>query len=87
MSVDSARENGTVLAALLPSQLERASFKPSVHDVFKNNARQGGGLVATYTDRDEPVQADTAYVFRKENTESRFKYFDLNSLLGLKDLK
>jgi hypothetical protein len=80
--VSSAERNGPLLQKNLPAFLEYIKALPSVHDLFRESVDAGSNTQILYSDKDAKLRGDSAYVFKQENKESKFKSVDLNGLLA-----
>lgn len=79
--VSSAASNGEILEKTLPAFMEYIKALPSVYDLFKESISDEG-IHVLYSDKDVELKDTSAYVFRPENKENKFKPVDLNSLLA-----
>lgn len=80
-SVRSAESNGPLLQKNLPAFMEYIKALPSVHDLFRESVDESSKTQILYSDKDAELKGESAYVFRQENKESKFKSLDINSLL------
>ncbi len=81
--VESAASNGQKLSEVMPSFMEYIRSLPSVHDLFRDaKVSENDGIHVLYSDKDTPLNGESAYVFKPENKDNKFKPVDLNSLLG-----
>ncbi|NEO86854.1 MAG: hypothetical protein F6J87_21730 [Spirulina sp. SIO3F2] len=81
-SVRSAAQNTSKLAELMPAFVEYLNSLPSVLDLFVHAPQASDGLPILYSDKDERIEGDVAWVFRPENHENSFEALQLNQLLG-----
>lgn len=81
-SVRSAEQNGPLLQKNLPAFMEYIKALPSVHDLFRESVDESSKTQILYSDKDAELKGGSAYVFRQENKESKFKSVDLNGLLA-----
>jgi hypothetical protein len=65
----------------MPAFLEYINSLPSVHDLFRESVNEDGELSVLYSDKDTKLDGDSAYVFRPENKENKYKSVDINALL------
>jgi len=79
--VHSAAGNGEILEKTLPAFMEYIHALPSVYDLFRESVTDNG-IHVLYSDKDIELKNTSAYVFRPENKENKFKAVDLNSLLS-----
>jgi hypothetical protein len=80
--VSSASNNGKSLETNMPPFMEYIKSLPSVHDLFRESVDKDGKLHVLYSDKDAELDGESAYVFRPENKESKFKSVDLNVILS-----
>ncbi len=81
-SVRSAESNGPLLQKNLPAFMEYIKALPSVHDLFRESVDASSTTQILYSDKDAELKGGSAYVFRQENKESKYKSVDLNGLLA-----
>jgi len=81
-SVRSAESNGPLLQKNLPAFMEYIKALPSVHDLFRESVDAGSNTQILYSDKEAKLRGESAYVFRQENKDSKFKSVDLNGLLA-----
>lgn len=79
-NVQSAGNNGALLAERFPAFLEYLDSLPSVADLFGHAG--GGAIPVYYSDADAAIPAGPAYVFDRRNAASTFDGIDLRALLG-----
>ena len=81
--VSSAASNGAALEKNLPAYMEYIASLPTVHDLFRESvdAKSDGGYIL-YSDKDTELKNVSAYVFRPENKDNKYKPIDINNLLG-----
>lgn len=77
--VSSAASNAKRLSESMPAFVEYLNSLPSVADLFMNAPQ--GSIPVRYSDAQEPVQAEKAWVFKPQNADSRFEALDLAKLL------
>lgn len=80
-SVRSAEANGPLLQKSLPAFMEYINALPSVHDLFAESVNEQAETQILYSDKDAELNGESAYVFRPENKDSKYKVVDINSLL------
>jgi hypothetical protein len=80
-NTSSAGSNGPILEKTMPAFLEYINSLPSVHDLFRESVNEDGELSVLYSDKDTKLDGDSAYVFRPENKENKYKSVDINALL------
>lgn len=80
-SVSSAERNGPLLQKNLPPFMEYIRALPSVHDLFRDSVDEASDTQILYSDKEAELTGESAYVFRPENKNSKFKTVDINSLL------
>lgn len=81
-SVSSAAQNGATLEKQMPAFMEYIKSLPSVHDLFRESVdADSDGPHILYSDKDTELKDVSAYVFRTENKENKFKSVDINSIL------
>jgi len=81
-SVRSAESNGPLLQKNLPAFMEYIKALPSVHDLFRESVDAGSNTKILYSDKDASLRGESAYVFKQENKDSKYKSVDLNGLLA-----
>lgn len=83
-NVHTAASNGNTLQEKMPAFMEYIDSLPSVYDLFKDSVKKRSGkLHVLYSDKDVGLpKGGTAYVFRPENEENKYKTLDINSLLS-----
>jgi hypothetical protein len=81
-SVRSAEQNGPLLQKNLPAFMEYIKALPSVHDLFRESVDKRATTQILYSDKDAELKGGSAYVFKQENKESKYKSVDLNGLLA-----
>lgn len=79
--VNAASSNGKVLSEQMPAFMEYLRSLPSVHDLFRDVHDPNSDTHVLYTDKYTTLNDTSAYVFKPENQDSRFKPMDLNGLL------
>ena len=62
--------------------MEYIKALPSVHDLFRESVDASSKTQILYSDKDAELKGGSAYVFRQENKESKYKSVDLNGLLA-----
>ena len=81
-NVSSAMNNGAALEKTMPAFMEYVNALPSVHDLFRESVdKDSDGPQVLYSDKDTELKDVSAYVFRPENKDNKFKSVDINSLL------
>lgn len=81
-NTSSATSNGDKLEKNLPPFMEYIRSLPSVHDLFRESVdKKGNGAYILYSDADAKLSGESAYVFKQENKDSKYKALDLNSFL------
>lgn len=80
-STRSAAVNGTLLQKNLPPFMEYIRSLPSVHDLFRDSVDDASDTQILYSDAEAELTGESAYVFRPENKNSKFKAVDINGLL------
>lgn len=80
-STRSAAVNGQLLQKNLPAFMEYIRALPSVHDLFRDSVDDASDTQILYSDSEAELTGESAYVFRPENKESKYKALDINSLL------
>ncbi len=80
-SVRSADSNSKVLEKMMPAFMEYVNALPSVHDLFRESVSDKSDTHILYSDKDTKLAGESAYVFRPENKENKYKSVDINSLL------
>lgn len=80
-STRSAAVNGQLLQKNLPAFMEYIKSLPSVHDLFRESVSDASDTQILYSDANAELTGESAYVFRPENKESKYKAVDLNGLL------
>lgn len=83
-SVQSAAQNGRVLTEQMPAFLEYLASLPTVGDLFcyAEHGRPEAEIPILYSDADVEITDNrSAYVFRPENENNKFRQLDLSKLL------
>lgn len=81
-NTSSAMNNGTTLEKSMPAFMEYVSALPSVHDLFRESVdKDSDGPHVLYSDKDTELKDVSAYVFKPENKDNKFKSVDINPLL------
>jgi len=80
-NVRSADMNADILEKNMPAFMEYINSLPSVYDLFEGSLSKKGDISVLYSDKDTELNNVSAYVFKPENKNNKFKPIDLNSLL------
>lgn len=80
--VSSAARNGDSLQKNMPAFMEYIASLPSVYDLFFESADAKNGIHVLYSDKDVKLDGESAYVFKTENKDNKFKPVAINNLLG-----
>jgi hypothetical protein len=82
-NVTSAANNGKHLEKNMPPFMEYIKSLPSVYDLFCESVdKNSNGPQILYSDKNAELKGGSAYVFKPENKESKYKSVDINSLLS-----
>lgn len=81
-TVQSAAQNGNILATQMPAFCEYLDAQPSVYDLFKNVEQTEEGLPVVYNDSDVEIEDGEAFVFRPSNEENKYEQLVLADLLS-----
>lgn len=81
--VHSASSNAKSLEANLPAFLEYIRSLPSVHDLFRESVdANSDGASILYSDKNTELKNTSAYVFKPENKDNKYKSVDINNILS-----
>jgi hypothetical protein len=81
-STDTAARNGPILEKNLPPYMEYIRSLPSVHDLFRESVdKNSDGAHILYSDAEANLKGESAYVFKPENKQAKYKPVDINALL------
>jgi hypothetical protein len=80
-NVRSAASNGAILEEKMPAFMEYINSLPSVHDLFRESVDKDAETQILYSDKDAELKNVSAYVFRPENQNNKYKSIDINSIL------
>lgn len=89
-SVRSAADNGRALELRMPAFVEYLDALPSVHDLFRHlepgtegSSEAAPGTTVLYTDAEQPLEGQRAYVFQPEAPDSVYEPIVLAELLAV----
>lgn len=81
--VHSAASNGPALEKNMPAFMEYIAELPTVHDLFRESVKPGAEIQAVlYSDKDTHMNGGSAYVFKPENKDNKYKQVDINNILS-----
>lgn len=80
-NTSSAESNGPLLEKTMPAFMEYIRSLPSVHDLFRESVSDKSDTHILYSDKETKLDGESAYVFRPENKENKYKAVDINGLL------
>ena len=80
-NVSNAAMNGKTLEGVMPGYMEYIKSLPSVHDLFRESEDKKSDMHILYSDKDVELNGESAYVFKPENQQNKYKVVDINSLL------
>lgn len=81
-AIRSASSNEKSLEKNMPAFMEYVNSLPSVHDLFRESVdASSDGAHILYSDKDAELRNVSAYVFKPENKDNRYKMLDINNLL------
>lgn len=80
-STISASSNGDNLSKMMPGFMEYIKSLPSVYDLFRESVSEDSETHVLYSDKDVKLKGQSAYIFRPENKDNKYKSVDLNSIL------
>jgi hypothetical protein len=81
-NTQTAASNGPTLEKNMPPFMEYIRSLPSVHDLFRESVdTKSKGPHILYSDKDTELKDVSAYIFKPENKENKYKVVDINSLL------
>lgn len=80
-NTSSADSNSAMLEKTMPAFMEYIKSLPSVHDLFRESVSDTSDTHILYSDKETKLDGESAYVFRPENKENKFKVVDINNVL------
>lgn len=80
-NTSSAESNGPLLEKTMPAFMEYIKSLPSVHDLFRESVSDKSDTHILYSDKETKLDGESAYVFRPENKENKYKVVDINNVL------
>lgn len=79
--VHSADRNNETLAKNMPAFMEYLKALPSVYDLFCESIDKDSKTYILYSDKETDLQKVSAYVFKPENKDNKYKAVNINKLL------
>ena len=82
--VSSASKNQLMLVEKMPAIVEYLNYVPSLNDLMQfaeYDENQPVDYVVCYSDKDVTLSGEKAYIFKKENEQSKFEDVDINFFL------